>query len=86
MKGPLLSVGAREFREHSADYLQGADPIAVTLHGRVIGLYFPVPPDQDETPRALARLGEAVDRIRSQTGMSEDELSDWFNLRKPRPE
>ncbi|MGE5758813.1 MAG: type II toxin-antitoxin system Phd/YefM family antitoxin [Gemmatimonadota bacterium] len=86
MKSPLHSVGVREFREHTAEYLQGADPIAVTRHGRVIGLYFPVPPDQAETTRALARLGEAVDRIRSETGMTEDELSDWFNLRKPLPE
>ncbi len=83
---PLHSVGVREFRARSADYLQGDAPIAVTRHGQVIGLYFPLPPEAGEVRRALERLGDAVDRIRARTGMSEDELSDWFNLRKPAPE
>jgi antitoxin (DNA-binding transcriptional repressor) of toxin-antitoxin stability system len=86
VKSPLQTVGVREFREHTADYLQGAGPIAVTHHGRVIGFYFPVPPDESETARALARLGAAVDRIRSETGITKDELSNWFNLRQPPPE
>jgi hypothetical protein len=83
VKGSLQTIGVREFREHTANYLHGTGPIAVTHHGRVIGFYFPVPADESATARALARLGEAVDRIRSEAGMSEDELSDWFNLRQP---
>lgn len=85
MKSPLHSVGVREFRAHTTDYLQGSEPIAVTKHGQVIGLYFPVPPDHEAMVRALARVGEAVDRVRSESGMTEDELSDWFNLRRPLP-
>lgn len=83
---PVAAVGIRQFREHTAEYLGSADPIAVTRHGRIIGLYFPLPPDEGETRRAWERLGKAVDRVRKKTGMSEDELSDWFNLRKPIPE
>ena len=83
MSEPVQNVGVREFRENSAQYLQGVQPIAVTRHGKVIGLYFPLPPDQEETKRAFARLGEAVDRVRAESGLTEEELGDHFNMRKP---
>lgn len=82
---PIESVGVRQFREKAAEYLNSKEPIAVTRHGRVVGLYFPVPPEE-ETKRALDWLSIAIERVRSETGMTEEQLSDWFNLRKPLPE
>jgi len=83
---PVQQVGIREFRDRAKEYLAGADPIAITRHGRVIGFYVPVPPDLDETDRALQRLAETVEQIRQWTGMGEDELAHLFDLRKPPPE
>ena len=62
------TVGVREFREKAASYLAGSAPIAVTRHGRVIGFYVPVPPDQDEVRRAFERLEQALDSFRAQRG------------------
>jgi antitoxin (DNA-binding transcriptional repressor) of toxin-antitoxin stability system len=86
MAEPLRQIGIREFRDRATQYLAGAEPIAISRHGRVIGFYVPVPLDREETDRALQRLAETVERIRQRTGMSEDELANLFDLRKPLPE
>lgn len=82
----LHSVGVREFRKHTAAYLKSAKPIAVRRYDRVVGLYFPLPPDEGELQRAFERLGTVLEQIRAQSGVTEEQLSDWFDLRKPVPE
>jgi hypothetical protein len=78
----LKHVGVREFRDHATNYLSGSDPIAVNKHGRVIGFYVPVEQDEYQVRRSIAKLGETVERILAETGMSEYELADMFNLRR----
>lgn len=78
----LKNVGVREFRDHATTYLSGSDPIAVSKHGRVIGFYIPLDRDEDEVRRDVAKLGQSVQRILGETGMSEDELADLFDLRQ----
>jgi hypothetical protein len=41
MAEPVQQIGIREFRDRATQCLAGADPIAVTRHGRVIGFLFP---------------------------------------------
>lgn len=82
----LRTVGIRELRSHATEYLGGTEPVAVTRHGKVIGFYLPVPPDEEETRRAWERLERTVAEVRSRTGLSEEQLSDLFDLRKPLPE
>ncbi len=78
----MKSIGVREFRDHAAAYLSGSDPIAVRQHGRIIGFYLPLAPDEDEVNESLAKLGATVERVLTESGMSEDELADLFDLRK----
>lgn len=81
----LKDVGVREFRDHATSYLSGSAPIAVRKHGRVIGFYIPVKRDEEEVRRALDKLGETVERILEETGMTEEELATLFDLRRPYP-
>jgi hypothetical protein len=68
-------AGIREFRDHATRYLAGDDIVAVQRHGHTVGFYFPVQAKRDEAARqAMARLGEAVDHLLEETGLSEDEL------------
>jgi hypothetical protein len=75
-------VGVREFRDHATTYLSGSEPIAVSKHGRVIGFYIPLDRDENEVQRVVAKLGHTVQQILLETGMSEDELAELFDLRK----
>jgi len=81
--GKLKSVGVREFRDHATSYLSGSDPVAVSKHGRVIGFYIPLDRDEDEVRRAVARLGESVEQVLDETGLTEDELAGLVDLRRP---
>ncbi len=78
----LKTVGVREFRDHATAYLSGSDPVAVSKHGRVVGFYIPVERDEGEVRRALARLGETVGQVLEETGLSEGELAQMFDLRR----
>jgi hypothetical protein len=78
----LKSVGVREFRDHATTYLSGSDPVAVSKHGEVIGFYIPVERDQGQAKRALAQLGETVERVLADAGLSEEELAGLFDLRR----
>ena len=84
--GKLKAVGVREFRNNASTYLSGSDPIAVNKHGQVIGFYIPLERDQDEVRRAIAKLGATVEKVLEDTGMSEEELAQLFDLRRQLPE
>lgn len=76
------NVGVREFRDHATTYLSGSDPVAVRKHGHVIGFYIPLQRDEDEARRAVVKLGEAVGQVLDETGLSEEELAQLFDLRR----
>jgi antitoxin (DNA-binding transcriptional repressor) of toxin-antitoxin stability system len=82
----MRSVGVREFRDHATAYLSGPEPVAVSKHGHVIGFYIPLERDEDESRRAVARLGETVERVLKEAGMSEEELAGLLDLRRALPE
>lgn len=82
----MKNVGVREFRDHATKYLAGPETVAVSRHGRVIGFYVPLKRDEDEVRRAVAQLGQAVEQVLDETGMTEDELASLFDMRRPFPE
>jgi hypothetical protein len=82
----MKEVGVKEFRDHATAYLSGGEPLAVSKHGHVIGFYLPVKRDQERINRAVDKLAETVRKAREETGMSEDEFAEFFDLRRPLPE
>ncbi len=86
----LKNVGVREFRDHATTYLSGSDPVAVSKHGQVIGFYIPVEGDREQARRAIERLGRSVEEILEEileeTGLTEEELAQLFDLRRALPE
>lgn len=76
-------VGMREFREQLARYLESEVPIAVTKHGRTVGLYIPVrhqPAEEDLA--ALREAGRRLDEWMVEQGVTEDELVTEFKTRR----
>ena len=83
----MKRVGVREFRDHATRYLAGSEVLAVERHGQTIGFYVPTGASREENlAQALDRLEQMVQRVLAETGMTEDELSDLFDLKKPLPD
>jgi hypothetical protein len=78
----LKQVGVREFRDHATAYLSGSDPVAVTKHDRIIGVYVPLERDEEEVRHAIERFGESINKLLKDTGMTEDELIELLGLDK----
>ncbi len=83
----MKRVGVREFRDRATQYLSGSEVLAVERHGEPIGFYIPTKANRRKNLEdALARLEETAQHILDRTGMSEEELSQLFDLKQPLPE
>ncbi len=80
----MRHVGVREFRDKATAYLSGNEVLTVEKHGQPIGYYIPAPKvNPEETQEALARFNAAVKRLLNESGMTQEELSDFLDLTKP---
>ena len=89
-----ISVG--EFAEHAAEYLAGEEQLEIEHDGRTLGYYRPIPIKAREltvrrgpkpgAKEAMERLERTVQRVLKETGLTEDELADLFDLNKPLPD
>lgn len=64
------SVGVREFRNNASTYFSGSETIAVNRHGKLIGFYIPLEPDEDELRLAVAKLGATVEKVLEESDMA----------------
>ena len=82
----MKTVGVREFRDHATRYLSGDEPITIERHGRPIGVYTPLrQATYEQRVEALDRLGEAVDAVLAESRLTEDELVELLDPKKPFP-
>ena len=79
----------REFRDKATRYFKEEQPVLVTRHGKVTGLYLPI-----EHPESfplelrkdlLVRIGDSVSRSLAKKGISEERLlADFKTFKKTR--
>ena len=75
-------VGIRELRAKSAHLLGGAEPVLVTRHGKVSGVYVPLADPTrlpDDLRRELATtLGKRLAKALARQGVTEQQLAEDF--------
>ncbi len=81
-------AGIRELRARTADLLGGAEPVLVTRHGRVSGLYLPLD-SPDSLPSDLGRelaavLGRHLAGELDRQGISESQVGEDFRAYRRR--
>ena len=81
----MKKVEECEFRDRAVMYLSGRESIAVCRNGRIIGIYTPMQRDEEAVTQGWDQFGIAVDQLLRETGMTEEELADIFDLSKPFP-
>jgi antitoxin (DNA-binding transcriptional repressor) of toxin-antitoxin stability system len=75
-------AGVRELRRNLAGLLDGAEPVLVTRHGRLSGVFLPLD-DPDHIPTDLRRelavvLGRHLHILLEAQGVSEDDVLEDF--------
>jgi len=75
-----IKIGIREFREQLASLVESEQPIAVTKHGRTVGLYIPVRRKPEvEDLQALREAGRTLDAWMAEHGVKEEDLVSEFD-------
>jgi hypothetical protein len=81
-------AGVREFRSHLTRYVSGEEPVLLTRHGKVSGLFLPLE-DASRVPDDLRRdlasvLGAHLSRLLDAKGVSEGEIEEDFRAHRRR--
>jgi antitoxin (DNA-binding transcriptional repressor) of toxin-antitoxin stability system len=81
-------AGIREFRERTAEFLGGEEPVVVTLHGKVSGLYVPLEAPgrlpEDLRHELIGALGRHFDKLLAAQGVTEQEIQHDFDAYRRR--
>lgn len=76
----------REFRDKATTYFKEDEPVLVTRHGKVTGLYLPIEHPEsfplELRKEMFIRLGEAISRSLAKKGITEEKLLADFNTFK----
>lgn len=70
------TAGVREFRQGLADYIDQAEPVTVTRHGRAVGLFIPIHQDRKAEVAAYVEAAKRANALLTELGVSEDEAID----------
>lgn len=68
------TVGIREFRAGLAEYIDAAEPVAVTRHGQTVGWFIPTPVDREAEAASLRSAAAKLDAMLSERGVDQDEV------------
>ena len=80
----MKQASLEDFQHQILRYSLNGEAVAVKSNGRVLGYFVPAPArDDEEISLAVTELRQAIANVREQTGLSEDELADLFDLSKP---
>ncbi len=74
----MQKAGVRDFRAHLTRYVSGDEPVLLTRHGKISGLYLPLE-DASRVPDDLRRdlasaLGAHLARLLEARGVSEETI------------
>ncbi len=76
------SVGIREFRAGLADYIDAAEPVAVTRHGVTVGWFIPTPVKHAAQMASLRSAAAALDDMLSEQGVDTEEVVAEFSTKR----
>lgn len=73
-----VSVGVREFRHDLAGFIDQAEPVTVTRHGQMVGLFIPIGRDRTAAVAAYAEAARKARSLLVELGLTEDEAVGEF--------
>lgn len=84
----MKAAGVRELRANFTEYLDRKEPVLVTRHGKISGLYLPLSEPSgvpDDLRRELAAvLGKHLDGLMAERGLKEKDIQGDFDAHRRR--
>jgi len=75
----MKRVGVQEFKDKATTLIAEEKALVIEKHGKPVGFYIPIPKkDKAKAKEAADRLQKTVDEVLARTGMTEDELVEFF--------
>ena len=75
----MKRVGVREFKDKAAALINEEKGLVIEKHGKPVGFYIPIPKkDKAKAEEAAARLEGTIERVLERTGMTREELIEFF--------
>lgn len=80
----MRKVGVKEFRDNATKLLASGETMLIERHGHPVGYFIPVKTEKEKEAAkvALKQLEEAVNEFIAETGISEEELADFFTIKR----
>jgi hypothetical protein len=80
----MQRVEVQKFKERASELLTGTEALTVESHGQAVGVYLPLlQPSEQAAQDSLAALRAAIAAALTNGQLTEDELADLFDLRRP---
>ena len=81
----MKTVGLEDFKQHVALYLHRGESLTIEHDGYPLAYVIPASSKKrkEEAAAAMKRLEEIVNQILEETGLTEDELAEFFDITKP---
>lgn len=73
------TVGVRQFRQDLAEYIDAGEPVAVTRHGRQVGVFIPTRGDRAEAVAAYRAAAQKLHALMVELSVNEDEMVAEFD-------
>jgi antitoxin (DNA-binding transcriptional repressor) of toxin-antitoxin stability system len=71
----MRQVGIREFKNQATAMISSGETLVIERHGKPVGFFVPIAAKDRRTGRAaLGRLGQILETVLAETGLSEEEL------------
>lgn len=75
----MRRVGVREFKEKATTLISEEKAVVIEKHGTPVGFYIPIlKKDKAKAREASDRLERTIHEVLARTGMTEDELVEFF--------
>ena len=76
----MKRVGVRGFKSKATALIDEEEGLVIEKHGKPVGFYIPIPQkDKAKAEEAVARLEETIESVLERTGMTREELVEFFS-------
>jgi hypothetical protein len=81
----MKQIPIDKLNQNAIAHLTNGEPLVIEHEGKVLGIFLPKQPTTANLDQALDKLDQTIEKILTETGMTEAEFAAYFDLSQPTP-